>query len=957
MLRAILILVTFLIISSCQPDEKPIYVAKSTPFLNIDTHVTDSTLQSMTLDEKIGQLFLVKANYAINATKASVNQWVKEGIVGGVMLNNLPIGKYKNVIDSLNLLSEVPLFNATDQKVLINNQFSDVVQFPLPPSIGCIKNDTIQKELETLFVNQCNALGINFCISPPASRFQKSEKVFPNHLFESDSLTQLNRSRRLIEQLDKQKILSIGDRFSEYYQIENDTSKIIEKRIEHQSFLADIGLSGFLLDESIFQVDSVERYPIHFLKNYLKKHADFDGLIIGEISNEVSLDELLYAGTDIFIASESVNVWFEKIKRKVLNNEIPESIIDEKVSKILLAKSYIGIDDHLLPVDEDKIEKYLKHEYFKFNADKLFENSITLAQNNKDLLPFTQTYKRDFRIINVGNDKLKIFKEYFAKYANFKSYNRPPESSGTLKPLRVIFHKHSTSVVVLDNIELDSMQHRDFIKSINELSESSKLTVVNYGNPLNLEHFQSTMSLIQVFEKNKITESIVPQILFGGTYANGQLPVSINSNLRYGKSIRTPITRLKYTTPEDVGISPEKLVGIDAIMKAAINKRATPGAQILVAKNGKVFYSKSFGHHTYDKKQKVRNSDLFDLASITKVAATSIGMMKMFDGNKFKLKDKIRDKFDLRKKSRIGRATFKQLLTHSSGLQANIPISDYYRNKEKYIDGCNDYFCTTPDEDYNIRIADSMYFNHNWLDTLWGTVQNLKLKRRGRFKYSDANFYILKRFIEQESKLPLDDYMSNYFYKRLNLRRLTYNPLKRFKPKHIIPTERDKRWRKQLIRGYVHDEGASLEGGVGGHSGLFSNSNDLAILFQMLLNGGTYGDMKYVKSKTIKDFTTPKHGNHRGLGFVVKGRRGANSISKKAPGSSYGHTGFTGTCVWVDPKNELIYIFLSSRIHPRKENTRLFKRQVRRRIHDVIYKSLDTFKKENKKEERLLTSL
>jgi len=574
------------------------------------------------------------------------------------------------------------------------------------------------------------------------------------------------------------------------------------------------------------------------------------------------------------------------------------------------------------------------------------------------LLPYTKTYKRDFRIINVGNEKLNIFKEYFSKYANYRNYNHPPDKQGRVKSLKTLFHKHSSAaILVLDNIDLDTLRQKDFVKSVNKLSQSCKLTVVNFGNPLNLQYLDTTLSIIQVFEKNKITESLVPQLLFGGMSAKGKLQMDVTPTLTYGKSIETPITRLKYTVPEEVGISPEKLVGINAIIQSAISRKATPGGQVMVIKSGKVIFDEAFGHHTYRKKNKVRKSDLYDLASVTKISATSLAAMKLFEEKEFKLADRLKSHLELDKKSTIGRITLKQLLTHSSGLQANMPISDYYKNKDTIVNDCNQFFCKKENGDYSIKVANDMYFNQKWIDSIWFTIEHLKVKRRGRYKYSDVNFNLIQRVLEKKMNQPINIYLENNFYKSLNLRRTAYRPLEKFKAKHIIPTEDDERWRGQLLRGYVHDESASLLGGVAGNSGLFSNANDLGIMFQMMLNGGTYGEIKYLEPKTIQQFTSANYGNHRGLGFVVKGRRGANSLSSKASRKTFGHTGFAGTCVWVDPENELIFIFLSNRIHPQKSNTKLYRKQVRRRIHDVIYKSLDTYQKGKKGKDKVLVDL
>jgi len=956
MSRALLILFTLVILSSCFHREED-SVVQNTPFLNVDHTNADSILSQMTLAEKIGQLIIVKTDFKNNNTKESVYQLASQGIFGGVILEKLEVLEYVDVLDSLNSYSAIPLLNGTEEVVLLNNQFSDADQFPLAPSIGAVQNDTIQKELEKLYLQQCKKLGINFCISPSANRIFLDRENYPRYAFEDDQKTQLARANRVLENLQSENIISLGNTFSEFYPLENDTTGILDSLLFRQNEIVKAGVSGFKIDEKIFEIDSLYQLESFFLKKFLKEEMEFDGLIVAEISAQATVDELLHSGTDIFIVRDSAKKVFDYLLEFVQTGLMAEKVINDKVRKILLAKTYTGLDKKPTRLKSEDALTVLKNEYFGFQIRQLFEQSITLAQNYNNILPYHKIYKRDFRIINIGNEKLKVFKDYFSKYANYQIYHRPPDQQGKVKPLKTVFHKHSTAIIVLDNIDLDTFQQKDFVKSVNKLSQSSKLTVINFGNPLNLQYFDTTLSIIQIFEKNKITESLAPQLLFGGMSAKGKLPMDLTPNLTFGKSIQTPITRLKYTVPEDAGISPEKLVGINAIIRSAISKKATPGAQVMVIKSGKVIFDQAFGHHTYQKKKKVSKSDLFDLASITKISATSLAAMKLFEKKQFKLSDRLKYHLKLDKKATIGRITFKQLLTHSSGLQANMPISKYYSNKDSMVNDCNQFFCKKPNDEYSIQIANDMFFNRKWVDSIWFKIDHLKVKRRGKYKYSDVNFNLIQRVVEKKTNQPMNEYLENNFYKSLNLRRTSYRPLEKFESKYIVPTQKDDRWRKQLLRGFVHDESASLFGGVAGSAGLFSNANDLGIMFQMMLNGGTYGAQKYLTPKTIKKFTSANYGNHRGLGFVVKGRRGANSLSSSASKKTFGHTGFTGTCVWVDPENDLIFIFLSNRIHPEKANKKLYQRQVRRRIHDVVYKSLDTYKKSRKGKESVLVNL
>ena len=937
-LPVLLILFIFL---SCTRNEE--FVGDSSmhsPFLNVEMAWVDSMVLHMTLEEKIGQLIFLKTELPDHFNDQRIFDWAKKGMFGGVMLENLSLQQFITTHDALQGMSSIPLFNGTEASVVLNSQFSDVVQFPDALSIAAIQNDTIQQELESLYIKQCKALAINFSLAPNLTNSFAS----PDLVDEREKEAHQQTAFRQLEKLKAENILSIGNTFSDYYEIPIDTTGQLDSILSPHRQLMNNGLAGYAIDKSIFQLDSIESLQTFFLKNYLQNHIGFNGLLVGEVSSSSTVDELIHSGVDVFIIEENVNTLFDYLYKYISDGLLSEKVLNEKVRKILMAKAYTNIHKVKPTINKELAEVTLQHDAFKYYAHQLFEQSMVLANNYNNLLPYTKTYRRDFRIIHSSDESFETFKTYFSKYAGYSSHKLDLDESGKIKDFKALYYKHSSPIFLLHDVELNAGTHQELISTINQLSKDAKVTLVNFGNPYNLQYFDSTMTQIQIFEKNKITESLVAQLLFGGIEAKGHLPVSITPHLHYSKSITTPITRLKYTIPQEVGISPEKLVGIDVIMKSAIDGKATPGGQIMVVKNGKVVYDKSFGFHTYSKKREVRSSDLFDIASLSKIAGTTLASMKLFEEKKFKLKDKVKDHIKVNPESTLRNIPLKRLFTHASGLQANWPFSKYYLNKDSvHANGCNQYFCPTENGDYTIQVAPNMFFAKTHIDSMWEKVEQLKLKRKGRFKYSDVNFNLIHRMIEEKTSQPMDKYLADNFYESLNLRRTTFNPLKKFKPTHIVPTQRDTKWRNSLVQGIVHDESAALLGGVAGNAGLFSTANDLAVLFQLMLNGGKYGDQKYLEKKTIDYFTTAKHGNHRGLGFVVKGTRGASALSKKSSAKTYGHTGFTGTCVWVDPKHDLIFIFLSNRIHPDAKNRKLFKKQVRRRIHDIIYQALDTY--------------
>ena len=933
------VLLILLVLFSCTRHDEKVSSTHS-PFLSVESAWVDSMVIKMTLEEKIGQLIFLKTSLSTETSPEQIYQWTQKGKFGGVILENFQLDQYLRFHDTLQQLSPIPLFNGTHAETVLNNQFSDVVQFPSSKSIATVQNDTVQTELEILYLKQCEALGINFCLSPTLGNSFAATEI----LNEQEIADQNQRTHQRLEHLKSQNILSFANSFSDYFEMPNDTSSYLDSLLLPHHQLVMNGLSGYLIDSSIFQIDSLKNLQTFFLKNYLQRHTDFDGLLIGEVTETATIDKLLHTGTDIFIVKENVKPLFDYLHKYIADGLMSEKVLNEKVRKILMAKTYLGLHETAPQTKKELAQNTLKNEAFKFYVHHLFERSIVLANNHNNLIPFTKTYRRDFRLIHSSEKSFETFKTYFSKYSGYSSHKIDIDDTGKIKDFNALYYKHSTPIFLIDDIDLKGEKHVSLINTINQLSKDAKVTVINFGNPYNLQYFDSTMTQIQIAERNKITESFAAQLLFGGAQAQGHLPFSITPHLQYQKSIRTPITRLKYTIAQEVGIAPEKLVGIDVIMKNAINEKATPGGQIMVIKSGKVIYDKAFGHHTYDKSREVRSSDLFDVASVSKIAATTMASMKLFEEKKFKLKERVKDHIKVDSKSTLRNIYIKQLFTHASGLQANWPISKYYLNKDSVdASGCNQYFCPTENGDYSVKIAPNMFFAKNHIDSMWEKVETLKLKRRGRFKYSDVNFNLIHRMIEEKTSMPMDKYLAETFYKPLNLRRTTFNPLEKFKPAHIVPTERDTRWRKDLVQGFVHDESAAMLGGVAGNAGLFSTANDLAVLFQMMLNGGSYGNVKFLSENTITQFTTPKYGNHRGLGFVVKGTRGASALSKKASSKTYGHTGFTGTCVWVDPKHDLIFIFLSNRIHPDATNRKLFKKQVRRKIHDIIYQALDTY--------------
>ena len=471
-------------------------------------------------------------------------------------------------------------------------------------------------------------------------------------------------------------------------------------------------------------------------------------------------------------------------------------------------------------------------------------------------------------------------------------------------------------------------------------------------NTVILEVFASPYSLLKVksfkniegvmvsYQNSKLAQEISAQLLFGAIGAKGKLPVSIGTNFKEGSGITsTDLSRLQYTIPEAVGMSSYKLALLDKIADTIITEEMAPGFQILVARNGKVVLQKSYGYHTQNKIKKVKNTDLYDVASLTKILATLPLLMKAEEEQRISLTDKVADMLPLFRNTNKAGITVKEMLSHTAQLKAWIP---FYKATQDSLTGENlsSYYRTIKSKEYGTKVAENLFLKSNYKDSIYKYIAGADQREETGYKYSDLGYYLLKEVLENTYKKPLNTLVDAYFYQPLGANRTGYLPLEHFSKKDIVPTEKDNYYRNQLLQGNVHDMGAAMLGGVGGHAGVFANANDVGKIMQLYLQKGFYGGKRYLKSETINKFNQRYFSNEkvrRGLGFdkpqldpEVKATCGC--VSEE----SFGHSGFTGTYAWADPISGLVYVFLSNRVYPDMENRGLIERNMRTKIQQVL---------------------
>ncbi|MBC7586908.1 MAG: serine hydrolase, partial [Chitinophagaceae bacterium] len=616
--------------------------------------------------------------------------------------------------------------------------------------------------------------------------------------------------------------------------------------------------------------------------------------------------------------------------------------IDSKVMKVLLSKFHLGLDK----IEEIKLDNITADLNAATNGirQRLSKDALTLLRlQNPDLLPLQS--KKKVAFVGIGINQMNAFavevKEAYNAKVFLMDYKDSVSLPSLLKKLKrkykkIIVGVHNYSRRPANNYGLSN----DAVSLLQQLQEKDNAIIFAFGNPYAIRNFCNAKNLVACYEDDNLTQLAAAELLQGKISANGKLPVTVCENLQFGTGIATN-AYMPYTQPENVGLSSSKLATIDTIVKNAIAQGATPGCVVLVAKNGKVAYNKAFGFTNFDNQEPVNINMAYDLASVTKISATTVGIMKLYEEGKIDLDKSLGDYLSWTKGTNKAPLKLRDILLHQAGLNPFIP---FYREAIDTLSGEPKWTIFSKEEDANhqYRAAENLYVRNDWEDTLYHRILTSKLTAPNKYVYSDNDFIFLGKIIEAVSGMPLNEYVRENFYLPLQMMSTTFKPRDHYILNNIVPTELEKHFRKQLIRGDVHDEGAAMFGGVAGHAGLFSNAYDLVQLYQMLLNGGQLNGMQFLKKETISMFTAyNSEFSRRGLGFDKPEKDNATRKepypSKSVSPETYGHTGFTGIGVWVDPKEELIYIFLSNRVTPTRNNNKLGQLNVRPNIQEAIY--------------------
>lgn len=934
------------------------------------TKWVDSVYSAMTLEERLGQLFMVAAYSSKDTVHFNaIDKLIQESKIGGlIFFQGGPVRQVK-LTNRFQSLSKIPLFMGIDAEWGLGMRLDSTHIYPWNMTLGAIQDMKLLEKVGVQIGTQSKRLGLHFNFAPVLDiNTNSTNPIIGFRSFGEDKFKVTERAIAVMKGVQSQGIFSTGKHFPGHGDTEIDSHKglptinfskerLMEVELYPYKKMFHEGLSSVMVAH--LNVPSLElrpnisssiSYPI--VTDILQKELGFKGLIFTDALNMQSVSalklpgeidfEAFMAGNDVLLFPEDVPLAIEKFKLAYSANLFSEARLAFSIKKILKFKYEAGLNSYKPIVTENLYNDLNRSENDALQYE-LYENAVTVLKNTAAVLPIKNLDKEKIAYVKIGDDSNDIFISTLKKYAEVTVVEDTDLDSlqVRLQPFTTVIIGYHKPDIAFRNDDLTSTE----IFKINFLAKNYNVILDIFAKPyalLPITNFDDIEGLVVSYQNSAIAQIVSAELIFGAIEAKGKLPVSINTSFKVNHGLSTEkLNRLGFTAAENVGMNAAVLSKIDAIANKAIDGEMTPGIQVLVARKGKVIYQKSYGHHTYDKTIAVQDSDIYDVASLTKILATLPNVMLQYDQQKINMESTLGLMSPIFKDSNKANINFKDLLSHYAGLAAGIPFYKATMDKSKFPSKV--YFRKVAEEQFSKQLADSLFIRNDFSETIMKMIVESKISTEKEYKYSDLTFMILKDYLEKTTGKTLDVLIQENFYRSLGMNNSSFNPLNKFDKNRIPPTETDRYFRHQLLQGYVNDLSAALEGGVSGHAGIFSNAMDVAKIMELYLQKGNYGNRQYFSEKTFDDFNTCYFcaaGNRRGVGFDKPQLGTKGPTCGCASMTSFGHTGYTGTMAWADPETQLIYVFLSNRTFPIASENRLSKENIREDIQRVIYEAI-----------------
>ncbi|MDC8004184.1 glycoside hydrolase family 3 N-terminal domain-containing protein [Aureisphaera galaxeae] len=954
------------------------YAQQINPLLVVETEQpyqqqwVDSVYGAMSLQEKIGQLFMVDVFSSDPKSKTDqIKDLITDYYIGGIIFSKGGPVRQAHLNNEFQELSKTKLLIGMDAEWGLAMRLDSTFAYPWNMTLGAIKDDRIVEQVGKRIGEHSKRMGVHFNFAPVVDiNTNPKNPIIGNRSFGEDRENVSKKAIAFMKGMQSAGVLANAKHFPGHGDTDADSHKTLptllfdKERIDslelypYKQIISE-GLSSVMVAHlNIPSIVHESGYPSSISKNVvtniLQGELGFNGLIFTDALNmkgaadfkqpgEIDLAAFL-AGNDVLLISENVPKAHNMLVRAYREGAITEERLAHSVKKILLAKYKVGLNDYVPVAAENIVEELNAAEDYALYEEAM-EKALTIVKNDSAILPIKNLKDTKIAYVNFGDDSGKEFLKYLRKYSDI-DWIRANSLSSYVKKLEkydyVIVGFHKSNANPWKGYKLEDKE----LVWLYEIARTNKVILDVFTRPYALLDITATGNfegIIVSYQNSKVAQQLSAQLIFGARGAEGQLPVSAGEDFPVNTSIVTKdVNRLQYGTAESVGLSSHKLKKVDSLARIGVWAGMMPGAQILIARKGKVVYSKNFGHHTPEKKIRVRDDDVYDVASLTKILATLPLTMELYDRNIINMDTKISEMLPEFKRSNKANISLKRMLTHTGRLRAWIPF--YINTIDSVTQLPSDkYYAKEKSKEFPTRVAKDLFARKDITDTIYDLIKKSDLRQRSGYKYSDLPYYLIKKYLEDFYGTPMDRLVQRNIYESLGANYTLFNPLSRFDKDDIAPTENDSYFRMQKVHGYVHDQGAAMMGGVCGHAGLFSNANDVAKIMQMYLNKGFYGDKRYFKPETVDAFNTCYYCDNdvrRGVGFDKPQLGDVGPTCGCVSMTSFGHSGFTGTFTWADPEEDIVYVFLSNRTFPTADNRKLIGSNLRSNIQEAIYNAI-----------------
>ena len=968
-----LILLFFIVNVNFQTPNKPL----------IDNALTkenawvEATFNSLTLDEKIGQLMWVRAHSDKGPDHVKkVKKLITDHHVGGLTFFQGTPEKQAQLNNEFQRLSKIPLIISMDAEWGLGMRLKQsTISFPNMLTLGAIQDNRLLYDMGKEIARQCRRLGVHVNFGPVADVNNNANNPVINYRsFGEDRYNVAAKCYMYAKGMEDHDVLACAKHFpghgdtnvDSHYDlplIPHDMNRLDSIEIFPFKVLFDQDIGSVMIAHlAIPAIDDTPNFPVSLspkaVTTLLKDSLHYDGLVITDglgmqgvrknFGNGEIEARAIAAGNDVLLLPQDVGAAVKQIKAFLADGRIQQAAFEASVKKNLRYKYRLGLTT-LQQVETTNLREDLNTKKAYALKRKLLKNALTVVRNKGDIIPFQDIDKTSIAALAIGTQFKPEFQKTINLYKTIPCWQTGKQLSAATQQSYLNKLKNYDKVVIslhgmVQGASKNFGLHQSAIDFINVLNRETEVVLVVFGNPYSLKHFDAIDNILIGYEPGDMVEDLAAQGLFGAFSMDGRLPVAASLKSKFGTGLKTKdLMRMGFGMPEEVGLSSDTLAKIADLTKKVVDSMAAPGGVVLVAKDNKIVYHEAFGKHDYKKGVKTQTTDIFDLASVTKIAASTIAVMKLVDEGKLDLTAPIKNYIPELDTTNKGNLTLLDMMSHHAQLGAWIPFfEETVTAKKKPMDK---YYRKERTADFSVQVTNKLWLKNDYQDSIWYKIVNSPLRSQRKYVYSDLGFIMTAKIIEKVTEVPFEDYVQTAIYKPLGLENMTYRPLEKFDKNRIPPTDDDRYWRQQKVQGHVHDMAAAMLDGVAGHAGLFGTSTDLAVVMQMLLNGGYYGGKQLISTQTVRQFTT-RCGDcsRRGIGFDMKEKKANKSqnMSQLASERTFGHLGFTGICTWADPDQNLVYIFLSNRTFPSwKGRNILGRNNYRPRIQSVIYEAIE----------------